>query len=75
MYTKKDWLFIALALVGFVAFLTGLFMMQAGMNDMDEIETNVDGYECITRVYYDNRIFGEDHQSFKTFCEKAEHHF
>ena len=75
MYTKKDAIFLALSMLGFVLFVVGLIVMQAGMNDTDEIETNIDGYECITRIHYDNRIFEKDRQDFKTYCEKAEHHY
>lgn len=75
MYTKKDIVHFIIMGVVFVTFITGLVAFNLSVNDTDEIETNIDGYECITRIHYDNRIFDKDRQNFKTYCEKAEHNY
>lgn len=75
MYTKKDILFFALIIAGFICAMVGLFVLNSSADSTEEIKTKVKGYECITKIHYENHLFGEDHQHFKTYCLKSGHHY
>lgn len=65
---RDIFIYIAIGL-GFIAFTTGLFVLQASANSTDETDTTRNGQECITRIHYDNRLFGEDNVTINTFCK------
>lgn len=65
----KQVFFVSLGAVLTVAMLVFINLAFASIDTTEEIRTNVNGYKCVTFVYHDNRMFGEDDQTFETFCK------
>lgn len=65
----KQVLFVFLGAVLTVAMLVFINLAFASIDTTEEIRTNVNGYKCVTFVYNDNHMFGEDDQTHETFCK------